>query len=267
MIKPSTIFPSDTLWDLKPLPLFLVPFRAIRVLFILLVAHALNALRLFMSVEWGWRWRGKVFRMWARETASALGMRVKVHGDLPEAPYLIASNHLSYVDIIAIATQLDAVFIAKNEILGWPLLGNIVRGFDSLFVERGDPKDLIRVNRAMSHALESGKGIVFFPEGTSTAGSDVLPFQPPLFHSAAAAGHPVHYLTIFYKTPRSAPPASRAVCWWGDMEFVSHLKDLLKIRTFTCCLAFGPRPIVSSRRKDLASNVWRAAREQFVAVA
>lgn len=266
MIKPTAIFPTETLWDSRPLPLFLVTLRAFGVLFVLLLAHALNALRLFMSAEWGWNWRGKVFRMWARETASALGMRVKVRGPLPASPYLIASNHLSYVDIIAIATQLDGVFIAKNEVLGWPLLGAIIKGFDALFVDREDPKDLIRVNREMSRLFKSGKGIVFFPEGTSTSGRDVLPFQPPLFHSAAAAGHPVHYLTIFYKTPRSAPPASRSVCWWGDMEFVSHLKDLLTLRTFTCCLTFGSRPVVSAKRKALAGSVWRAAREQFVPI-
>jgi len=230
------------------------------------MAHALNSLRLFMSAEWGWQWRRKVFQMWARETASVLGMRVKVRGPLPEAPYLIASNHLSYVDIIAIATQLDGVFVAKNEVLGWPLLGTIIKGFDALFVDREDPGDLIRVNREMSRVLGDGKGIVFFPEGTSTAGRDVLPFQPPLFHSAAAAGHPVHYLTIFYKTPRSAPPASRSVCWWGDMEFVPHLKELLGIRTFTCSLAFGSGPVVALKRKDLAGSVWRAVREQFVPV-
>ena len=266
MIKPTTIFPTEALCAPKPLPLFLVSLRALGVLFILLLTYALNSLRLFMSAEWGWRWRGKVFQMWARETASVLGMRVKVRGPLPAAPYLIASNHLSYVDIIALATQLDAVFLAKNEVLGWPLLGMIIKGFDALFVDRDDPKDVIRVNREMSRVLGSGKGIVFFPEGTRTEGRDVLPFQPPLFHSAAAAGQPVRYLTIFYKTPRRAPPASRSVCWCGDMDFIPHLKELLEIPTFTCCLTFGSKSLVASKRKDLAGSVWRAAREQFVPV-
>src|SRR5262245_51278062 len=68
-------------------------------------------------------WRDLNFRAWSKLTGAILGMRVAVRGTPPQAPFFLVSNHLSYMDIVAFASQLDCVFIAKSEIANWPVLG------------------------------------------------------------------------------------------------------------------------------------------------
>jgi hypothetical protein len=50
------------------------------------------------------------------------------------------------------------------------------------------------------------------------------------------------------------------------MEFMPHLKDLLRMKTFKARFVFGDRPVRSGQRKDLARQLWQAAHEQFVPV-
>jgi 1-acyl-sn-glycerol-3-phosphate acyltransferase len=240
--------------------------RILLLVSVLALTYLLILFRCFLSPGAGWRWRKIVFRFWARASASVLGMRISVRGTPPESPYVIISNHLSYVDIIALATRLDAVFIAKKEVEGWPFLGSVIKAFDCIFIDRNDARSAIRVNREIEEAFEGRKGVLFFPEGTSSAGAGILPFNSALFRSAADKLYPVHFVTIFYRTPREETPASRSVCWWGDMEFMPHLKDLLRMKSFKARFVFGDRPVRSGLRKDLARQLWEAAQAQFVPV-
>ena len=241
--------------------------RVFLIFSILVLTYFLILFRKLLPPAAGWRWRKIVFRFWARASASVLGMRISVRGTPPESPYVIISNHLSYVDIIALATRLDAVFIAKKEVEDWPFLGRVIKAFDCIFIDRNDGRSAIRVNREIEEAFEGRKGVLFFPEGTSSAGSGILPFNAALFRSAADRLYPVHFVTIFYRTPREEMPASRSVCWWGDMEFMPHLRDLLRMKTFKARFVFGDRPVRAGQRKELARQLWQAAQEQFVPVA
>ena len=159
--------------------------RVFLIFSILALTYFLILFRRFLPPAAGWRWRKIVFRFWARTSAAVLGMRISVRGTPPESPYVIISNHLSYVDIIALATRLDAVFIAKKEVEEWPFLGRVIKAFDSIFIDRDDARSAIRVNREIEDAFNGRKGVLFFPEGTSSAGTGILPFNAALFRSAA----------------------------------------------------------------------------------
>ena len=69
------------------------------------------------------RWRGRVFHRWCRGIRLLLGMRIETHGRPPRPPFLLVTNHLGYIDILLLASQLPCVFVAKAEVAGWPLLG------------------------------------------------------------------------------------------------------------------------------------------------
>ena len=73
--------------------------------------------------------------------------------------------------------------------------------------------------------LAAGHKLLFFPEGTSTDGQQVLPFKPALF---AAFFDPslrdtlqMQAVTVNYQAPKGADP--RFYGWWGDMDFGPHL--------------------------------------------
>jgi 1-acyl-sn-glycerol-3-phosphate acyltransferase len=211
-----------------------------------------------------YRWRSFNFRNWAKATSVLLRMRISVEGIQPEPPFLAVSNHLSYLDVVTLASQLDCVFIAKSDVAGWPVLGLLCRSMGTIFVNRNSRKDVLRVNALIETALAAGKGVLLFPEGTSTAGVEVLPFHSALLEPAARAGYPVSYATINYRTPAEEPPASLSVCWWGEMTFLSHLCRLFQLTSFDATVKFGSHSIRADDRKMLASELWQAMQEEFV---
>lgn len=213
------------------------------------------------------RWRCACFRSWARLSAHILGMRVSVGGEPPRPPFLLVANHLSYLDVLVLAGRVDALFIARADVRHWPIVGHLCRLVGTIFVERELRRDVLRVNRQIERALACGEGVVLFPEGTSTEGVTVGAFRPSLLELAARRPLPVHHASLSYRTPMGQPPARLAVCWWGEMPFLSHFSDLLALPGFEASLTFGPLPIEDSDRKRLAVRLRDAVAASFVPVA
>src|SRR5688500_585758 len=90
-------------------------------------------------------WRNWIFRYWAKTVALVLCMKITVEGVPPKAPFFLVSNHLSYVDIIAFASQLDCVFVSKSEVRDWPVIGFLCRSMDIIFIDRERRADIPRV--------------------------------------------------------------------------------------------------------------------------
>jgi 1-acyl-sn-glycerol-3-phosphate acyltransferase len=202
----------------------------------------------------------RLMQTWARGVARLLGMRFEVEGRPPKPPYLLVSNHLSYVDVVALQAVCGCVFLAKAEVARWPVIGFLARTGGTLFVDRTRRTDLPRAVEAVASVVERGRGVVFFPEGTSTDGSSVLPFNPSLFEVAIRTGLPVYCASLGYAVPRGSPPAHLSVCWWGDMEFFSHLYNLLQIPSFRARIAFAPQPVAREERADRKVLAERARR-------
>lgn len=212
------------------------------------------------------RLRKFILISWARSLALIVGMRINVEGQPPQPPFFLVANHLSYVDIILVASQMDCVFIAKKEISGWPGMGWLSNGVGTIFIDRKNFQDIPRVIGLIDEALNEGSGIVLFPEGTSTMGDNIMPFSPALLEPAARAGYPVSYAAISYDTPLNEPPAHAAVCWWGDMDFVPHFLKLLLVSKFQATISYGEDAIHADDRKILSKSLWSAVNQQFVPI-
>jgi 1-acyl-sn-glycerol-3-phosphate acyltransferase len=152
-------------------------------------------------------WRSGIFHSWGGWALSVLGIRLTVRGTPPAAPFLLVSNHLSYLDMLVLASQLRAVFIAKSEVKDWPVLGTLCRLVDTQFIQRERKNDILRMLKRIAEILESGRGVVFFPEGTTSNGHAVQRFKPPLLAVAAESGEPVAYAALSYAVPPGCPPA------------------------------------------------------------
>jgi 1-acyl-sn-glycerol-3-phosphate acyltransferase len=211
-------------------------------------------------------WRNCIFRSWAKALLAVLGIKLSVSGTRPAAPFFLVSNHLSYVDVIVFASQLDCVFIAKQEVASWPVLGAFCRGFNTIFVDRQRRGDVARVNQLIAQTLAAKSGVVLFPEGTSSPGACVLSFKASLLEAAAQTKQPVAYASVSYRTPAGQPPAHLAVCWWGEMTFLAHLYALFQLPEFEATLVFGAQTIQATDRKLLASQLWQAVSQQFTPV-
>lgn len=204
-----------------------------------------------------------IFRSWSRCVLPVLGVEVEVEGTPPKPPFLLVTNHLSYVDIPVIGSQVGAIFVAKAEISSWPGVGLMCRSINTIFIDRNVRRDLPRVMREIDREMAHGMGVVLFPEGTSSKGATVLPFRPSLLESAARSDTPVSYGTLSYHTPEGEPPAHLAVCWWGGMDFSPHALQLAQLRRVRAKLTFGDQPMHDVDRKELARGLRSAMLEQF----
>jgi len=202
-------------------------------------------------------------RLWARSVAALLAMRIEVSGAPPLGPCLLVANHLSYIDILLLATQTNTLLVAKSEVARWPVIGFLCRSLHTVFIDRERKRDLPRVIGMITDALRRGHRVCLFPEGTSTLGATVLPFKSSLFEAAVRAGVPVSYASLTYRTPDGEPPAYRAVCWWGDMTFAPHVYALLQLPGFQATVTFGNDFIAADNRKRLAARAWTAVTQQF----
>lgn len=202
-------------------------------------------------------------RWWARSSLRILGVRLTVEGTPPRPPFVLVLNHLSYVDILVVLAHVDALMLSKSEVGSWPLIGFLARSTGTLFVDRRRAADIPRVLEDFQRTWDAGLGVTFFPEGTSTDGTDMLPFKSSLFAAPARAGKEVWPAAIVYRTRPGAPSAADSVCWWGDDEFAPHTWALAKVPGFDATLVFGDRPVHADDRKELARLAEERVRDLF----
>lgn len=214
----------------------------------------------------GRKWLAYFLSAWGSSICRIMRLEVEVKGEPPTPPYFLISNHLSYIDVFMMISKTKSVFIAKNEVLSWPIFGFMSHTVGMLFVDRNKRTDVKRVNELISKRISEAQGILLFPEGTTSNGSKILPFKASLLAYPAENNLPVHYATIHYSTPESEPHASESVCWWTDITFPSHFIELLKLRKIYGTINFGSEPIANKDRKILATNLFEKANEQFIPV-
>lgn len=114
---------------------------------------------------------------------------------LPAKPHLLVVNHASYLDAVVLTAVLPArpgySFVAKREFSRHWLPRLFFRGLGCLFVERFDARRGVEDVEAAIAALESGRNVVVFPEGTFSRETGLRPFRMGAFVAAARARVPI----------------------------------------------------------------------------
>lgn len=211
-------------------------------------------------------WRQVIFGAWTKSFVSISNMKIEVIGTPPKPPFFLVTNHLSYTDIGALRAVAKGIFVAKSEVKEWFLAGRICRDMGTIFIDRTNRRDIPRAGELIIERLDAGEGVIVFPEGTSTKGEEVLPFNSSFLEFAARAEFPVSYASISYRTPEGEMAASRAACWWEDISFFAHLWRLFHVSEYTAIITFGDHPVMNADRKLLASELHRHVEENFIPV-
>jgi fatty-acyl-CoA synthase len=179
-----------------------------------------------VAVAWPGRRAAAVCgRLGARWLLRLGGIRVSVEGleNLPRTgPLVLASNHASYVDVPVLMASLpaDFRFVAKKEVLRWPLVGRFVRKAGHLTVDRFDVQQGMADAAGVARALGAGQAVLFFPEGTFTPAAGMRPFRLGAFKAAADAGVPVVPIAVqgtrrVLRGGSALPRPGRARVWIG----------------------------------------------------
>jgi len=175
--------------------------------------------------------------LWHRMCRRILGMEVTVSGKpLIEGPALFVANHISYLDVTALGSVVDACFVSRADVRDWPIFGYLSTLQRTIYVERR-PRYARQQMLELADRLAGGDRLILFPEGTSSDGNSILPFKSTLFGAVElkvdGRAVPVQPISVAY-TRLDGVPLGRHLrplyAWYGDMDFASH---------FWCLLGYG----------------------------
>jgi 1-acyl-sn-glycerol-3-phosphate acyltransferase len=215
-----------------------------------------------LGVALNWRlshWWPKVYHGLA---CRILGIDIVVRGTPSEVhPTLFVSNHSSYFDIQVLGSLLTCSFIAKSDMIGWPLVGRLAKLQRSVFVDR-KPTNVGEHKDEIAGRLAAGDSLVLFAEGTTSDGNRLLPFKSSLF-AVAQQAPPDLDLTIqpvsIIATQLDGMPLGRAMrpiyAWYGDMPLMPHAWAAMKSGRITVEVEFH-RPFKADdmSRKQLCAR-------------
>ena len=184
--------------------------------------------------------KNKLIQNWSINLLSIFGIKLvlKNQAILPNVPFLLASNHISWMDIHAINAFKPIRFVAKSDVEGWPIFGWMAKQLGTVFIRRDNTRHGKRVAEDVSKVLEA-ESVCIFPEGTSTVGEYVLPFKPNLFESAVISGAPVYSLAISYYSSTSGE-RSESAAFVGEMGLLESMAKILRDRQLIIELSFLP---------------------------
>jgi 1-acyl-sn-glycerol-3-phosphate acyltransferase len=192
-------------------------------------------------------------RSWSRRLVGLCRVEMTVHhaDNAQMAPRaLIVCNHVSWLDIFVINAIEPCRFVAKSDIRDWPLLGWLCAKTGTIFISRGKLRDVRRIYQGLVSSLHAGERVAFFPEGTTAAQGQVLPFHANLFEAAIEAQVPVQPYAIRYlDTAGKLHPAADFI---GDMSFFDSMMTILKagrMRAELTILPILPTNAASHRRE------------------
>jgi 1-acyl-sn-glycerol-3-phosphate acyltransferase len=210
----------------------------------------------FTAGPWaGFRRRSLWLHRTGRLVLRALAVRIVVEGEPRPRTGVVASNHVSYLDIPVLAATTPQVFLAKSEVRDWPVVGWFARVAGTQFIDRKRRTDVARQNAEFAHIVEHDAVLTLFLEGTSTDGASVAPFRSSLLEPAIEHNWPVTPAAIHYTC--TGGDVAQDVCWWGEMGFFEHLLRLVQVDTITAHLRFGHAVDLAEDRKSLAAHLHR----------
>jgi lyso-ornithine lipid O-acyltransferase len=165
----------------------------------------------------------------------------------------VISNHLSYLDIVVFATLHPCVFVSKEEIRRWPVVGWMTTMSGTVYVARGHGGSAMRARKEMQAAVDAGLPVVFFPEGTTSNGSQLLKFHSGLLAQVIDGGAPVTAAYLSYSFAEDNGEGNgldvsvaEDVCYWGDRHMLGHIFKFLGLRGVRAEVRFAEEPIAFS---------------------
>ncbi|HEY9310837.1 lysophospholipid acyltransferase family protein [Williamsia sp.] len=203
------------------------------------------------------RVRTAYLRFAARRLLAALGLRLDIdrRTDGSGAGGLIVANHISFLDILAVAAVSPAHFVAKSEVIGWPVIGLVTRSVGVIGLRRESLRGLPAAVDAVRADLVAGDSVGVFPEGTTWCGRGGGRFRPAFFQAAIDAQVPVRPMVVSFHT--STGEISTEPCFIGADSIVDTLRRVMLAKGLTVRVQLRELQFSSGDRRELADRCER----------
>jgi 1-acyl-sn-glycerol-3-phosphate acyltransferase len=215
-----------------------------------------------------WQIISRLARSFTSLLRSILNIKVTVIGEeaeLERGGYVIICNHVSYVDGIVLGSIFPILFVSKREVKNWPIIGQWNTLCGTVFINRQRKGQVAALVNEMTRKLGQQANILLFPEGTSTNGEHLLPFQTAPLAAPLRNRAIIVPVTLAYTSIEDQPVTARnrdLIYWHGDMDFFTHFWKLLSLRGVDVLVTIQPRiecfqyEDTSAGRKRLAQDCY-----------
>lgn len=184
------------------------------------------------------RVRQWLIRHWSIVLMACCGVTIRVRGEPKlEGAVLWVANHVSWIDIFVMDSVRAVSFIAKSDIRKWPVIGWLVAGAGTLFIERGRRHAVRAVGQQMNTRFARGEAVGLFPEGTTSLGLDVASFHTSLFEPALRASVDIQPVALLFLHNGER---STRYAFVGEQTLVHNIWNLLTATGVVVELAFCP---------------------------
>lgn len=254
----------------------------IRIIFFALAFFALTLVLVplqLIGLAFDLRLQRSIPHLYHRVLCALIGVRIREIGHRSTAsPALILSNHVSWLDICVISAVTPVVFVAKNEVAGWPVLGWLAKLQRTVFINRQARHKTGEATAEIAGRLLGGDAVVLFAEGTSSDGTRVLPFRSALVGAVHRAlgdsTHPTHVavqpMSLAYVGFGGVPmgrSSRERVAWYGDAELMPHLLAVLLSGAVDVTVSWGEATAydIGADRKAITREAEKSVRRMTAA--
>lgn len=195
---------------------------------------------------------------------------IKVQYKLSQIPTgaLLVSNHISYTDVLIIASKIPTLFVTSLELKRTPFLGQITWLGECLYVNRLSHKDLSHEIHDLKKTLQNDHNVLVFPEATTSDGLTIKPYKSSLLKVTDHLSAPIfNYCTKYTHTNQTPLDANNktSLSWTNKQSFLGHAIKLMSYRSIQADF-LEVNHFMSSDfkdRKELAQNLYQNTTEIY----
>ncbi|MEV0298958.1 lysophospholipid acyltransferase family protein [Nocardia sp. NPDC050710] len=176
----------------------------------------------------------------------------------PHTGVLVVTGHIGWTDVVVLAAVQPLGFVARADMVDWPLLGGLAKLMRVIPIERERLRALPGVVAELAERLAAGHRMAVFPEGTTWCGRAYGGMRPALFQAAVDAGtyvQPVRLRYLDHDDTQCTVPG-----FVGEDTFVTSAKRVLRSRGMVAEVVLEPLEHPGLDRRDLARRCERAVR-------
>ena len=178
--------------------------------------------------------------------ATIAGVEVTVSGERVRRGVFFVSNHVSWIDVPALAGASGSAFVAHDGLAAFPVLKWLCEMNDTVFVARHDRTSVTAQVAAVRTAILECSALTVFPEGTISDGTGLLPFKSSLLSALDPVPEGVAVQPVLLDYGAEAAD----IAWVGEEPGLDNFKRILaRSRPLRLSLRFLP-PLTGEALRD-----------------
>lgn len=215
------------------------------------------------------RFRQHVTRLGARILLFALGIGLTVddlrstrEASRTDSGALVVAGHVSWTDVLVLTAICPATFVARADLVTWPVVGPLARSMKVLPIQRRNLRALPRTVDQVAGRLRAGRTVVVFPEATTWCGRAYGSFKPAMFQAAVDTETWVQPVRLRYVDRNRE--LTTATSFVGAETVGASISRILRLKGVVAEVVLTAPEAPGNDRRDLARRCEVSARGTYL---